>query len=69
MVINHLIPATPEGHEWMWEETKRLLDEYPDLKEKVDQWMREEKEKDKEAEEEVKRIIREWEEARRRRRA
>ena len=63
MVIDHLIPATLAGHEWLWGETQRVLDEYPDLKEKVNRWLREEK--DEEAEEELKRIIREAEDARR----
>jgi len=66
IVINHLIPATPEGHEWLWEETKRVLDKYPDLKEKVNMWMREEKDEDEE--EEIKKIINEWEAVRKKRR-
>ena len=66
IVINHLIPATPEGHEWLWEETKRVLDKYPDLKEKVNRWMREEKDEDEE--EELKKIISEWEAVRKKRR-
>jgi predicted nuclease with TOPRIM domain len=36
---------------------------YPSLQEKMDEWMREEREEDRE---EVKRIVREWEEAHRR---
>ena len=66
IVINHLIPATHEGHEWLWEETKRVLDKYPDLKEKVNRWMREEKDEDEE--EELKKIISEWEAVRKKRR-
>jgi len=60
MVIDHLIPATPDGHEWLWEETQRVLDKYPDLREKVNRWLKEERD---EGEEEIKRILSEWEAA------
>jgi len=63
MVIDHPIPATPEGREWLWEETKRVLDKYPDLREKVNRRLKEERDED---EEEIKKIISEWEDMRKR---
>lgn len=49
--------------EWIWEETKKVLQKYPDLKRKVDKWLKEDMEAERE---EARRIVREWEEARRR---
>lgn len=62
-LINNIIPATEEGMEWIWEETKKVLQKYPDLKRKVDKWLKEDMEAERE---EARRIVREWEEARRR---
>jgi len=61
ILVNHIIPAREEGLEWIWEETKKMLEKYPELREKVNRWLKEEK--DEEGEEEIKRIIKEWEEA------
>ena len=62
-LVNNIIPATEDGMEWLWEETKRVLQKYPELQKKVNEWLKEEKD---ENEEEIKRIISEWEEAHRR---
>jgi len=62
-LVNNIIPATEDGMEWIWEETKRVLQKYPELQKKVNEWLKEEMEKDRE---EARRIVREWEEARRR---
>ena len=62
-LVNNIIPATEDGMEWIWEETKRVLQKYPELQKKVNEWLKEEMEEDRE---EARRIVREWEEARRR---
>ena len=37
-LVNNLIPTTPNQAKWVWTEMERLTQEYPELKEKFNEW-------------------------------
>lgn len=37
-LVNNLIPTTLNQAEWVWTEMERLTQEYPELKEKFNEW-------------------------------
>jgi len=68
-LVMNLVPTTLEQAEWICSEVKRLTQEHPELKEKLEEWCKVPESEKKEFSELIDRILAEAEEVKRERKA